>query len=206
MRILLFTASVGEGHDIPARVLAAGIQARAPEVEVEIVDALDVMGGLVHRVAEDDMRRTFGQGRMHWLFDLQYLLFARTAPLRAAGQAGLHRIAGPRVRAEIARRHPDVVVSVYPAMTEVLGWLRRTKRLAVPVVGAITDLSSLWYWAARGIDLHLVTHPESIAEAKQIAGTGRIEAVRGLYDERFLDPPSRTGARLELDLDGDAPV
>jgi processive 1,2-diacylglycerol beta-glucosyltransferase len=144
----------------------------------------------VHRVAEDDMRRTFGGGRLNWVFDAQYLLFARS-PLRALGQAALHRVSGRPLLAAIERRRPDVVVSVYPAATEVLGWLRRTGRLATPAVGAITDLSSLWYWASRGIDLHLVTHPESLPEVARIAGPGAAQAVRGLYDERFLDPPQR---------------
>jgi UDP-N-acetylglucosamine:LPS N-acetylglucosamine transferase len=204
--VLVLTASVGAGHDIPAQWLKRGLLARRPDAEVEIVDALDVMGPLVHKVAEDAMRRTFGGDRLHWVFDAQYLLFARTAPLRALGQAVLYRSAGGRLLAEIARRSPDVVVSVYPAATEVLGRLRRAGRLRTPAVGAITDLSSLWYWASRGVDLHLVTHPESLVEVNRIAGPGRAEPVRGLYDERFLDPPPQGAARRALDLPHDGPM
>jgi len=200
-RVLVFTASVGEGHDVPARALAAGIRRLRADAEVELVDALDVIGGLVRRVAEDDLRRTFGAGRLNWVFDLQYLLFARAAPLRLAGQAALHRAGGRRVLEAIEQRAPDVVVSVYPVMTEVLGWLRRTHRLRVPAVGAITDLSSLWYWASRGIDLQLVTHPESIPEATRIAGGSRVVAAHGLYDPRFLRPPARSAARRALGLE-----
>lgn len=204
--MLVLTAGVGAGHDIPARWLQRGIFARRADADVAIVDALEVMGRLVHRVAEDAMRRTFGGDQLHWVFDAQYLLFARTAPLRALGQAALYRSAGDRLLAEIGRRSPDVVVSVYPAATEVLGRLRRAGRLRTPTVAAITDLSSLWYWASRGIDLHLVTHPESVGEVERIAGPGRIEAVRGFYDERFLDPPPHDAARRALDLPPDGPV
>jgi processive 1,2-diacylglycerol beta-glucosyltransferase len=177
-RVLVLTASVGAGHDVPAEHLARGIRGRGGEVET--VDVLQVIGGLMHRAAVP----------VDWRFEVEHLLFART-PLRALGQSGLHRVAGPRVLNELLRRAPDVVVSVYPASTEVLGWLRRTGRLPVPAVGAITDLTSLRYWAARGIDLHLVTHPESLPEVERIAGPGPAQAVRGLYDERFLDPPPR---------------
>ena len=199
-RVLVLTASVGAGHDIPAARLARGIHERRPDASVDIVDVLDVMGPLVHRAAEDTMRRTFGGNRLHWVFDAQYLLFARTAPFRAVGQSALYRSAGSRLLAEVQRRRPDVVVSVYPAATEVLGRLRRTRRLDAKAVAVITDLSSLWYWASRGIDLHLVTHPESLSEVERIAGTGRAEAVRGLYDERFLDPPRQAAARHALAL------
>jgi len=166
---------------------------------------LDVMGPLVHRVAEDDMRRTFGAGRMNWLFDAQYLLFSRS-PLRVAGQAALSRYSGPRLARMIGGLAPDVVVSTYPAATEVLGFLRGRRRLAVPAVAVITDLAGLRYWASPGIDLHLVSHPQSIAEVRRVAGPhAAVEAVRGLHDERFLDPPGAKAASRSLSLP-DGPV
>lgn len=199
-RVLVLTAAVGAGHDVPARAIAAAVRARRPDAEVEIADVLDAMGPLVHRVAEDDMRRTFGAGRMNWVFDAQYLLFARS-PIRVAGQAGLHRYSGPRLERVIRAGAPDVVVSTYPAATDVLGFLRRSGRLAVPAVGVITDLAGLHYWASPGIDLHLVTHPESIPEVRRVAAPhAEVAAVRGLHDERFLDPPRRDDACRSLRL------
>ncbi|HZU19760.1 MAG TPA: hypothetical protein VE982_00945 [Gaiellaceae bacterium] len=203
-RVVVFSASVGEGHEVPARAIERGILAREPAAEVDVVDSLDVLGPVVHRVAEDEMRRTFGSGGSSRLFDLEYRLFARTAPFRALGQGVLHRASGGRVLRDLERRAPDVVVSTYPALTEVLGHLRRTRRLHVPTVAAVTDLASLWYWASRGIDLHLLTHPESEEEVRRIAGPGRIVAVRGLHDERFLDPHDPAAARAALGLE--APV
>ncbi len=203
-RVVVFTAGVGAGHEVPARALERGILAREPSARVEVVDALDVLGRAVHRVAEDDFRRTFGQGGTSRRFDLEYRLFARTAAFRALGQAALHRLAGGRVLQAVRERSPDVVVSTYPAMTEVLGFLRRGGRLDIPAVAAVTDLSSLWYWAARGIDLHLLTHPESADEVRRVAGPGRIEAVRGLHDERFLEPHDPARARAALGVE--APV
>jgi processive 1,2-diacylglycerol beta-glucosyltransferase len=205
-RVLVLTAGVGAGHEVPARVLARAIRSRRPDAHVDVVDTLDAMGRVLHRVAEDGMRRTSAGRRLHWVFDVQYVLFARLPPGRAVGRAALHRLGGPGLLAEVERRAPDVVVSTYPAATEVLGRLRRTGRLHVPAVGAITDLSSLWYWASPGIDLHLVTQPESVPEVERIAGPTRVKAVRGLYDERFLDPPSRDEARRTLELDPERPV
>jgi UDP-N-acetylglucosamine:LPS N-acetylglucosamine transferase len=69
-------------------------------------------------------------------------------------------------------------------------------------VSAITDLAALRHWAHPGIDLHLLTHPASEAEARAIAGPrARVEAVHGLTsDPRFTDPPERNVAREELGL------
>ena len=205
MRVLVLTASVGEGHDLPARVLADDLRMRGAEVVV--ADGLDELGGLLAGAAEGGMRVTYGSGRMLWLFDLQYLLFARIAPTRALGQRLLYTLGANRLLRFVLAEEPDVVVSTYPGVTEVLARLRRAGRLSVPVVSAITDLSALRYWAARGVDLHLVTHPESIAEVRRIAGPKtRIEAVRGLNDPAFLEPPSLEEARSRLDLPQGVPV
>ena len=199
MRVLVLTASVGEGHDLPARVLADDLRARGAEVVV--ADGLDEMGGLLTAAAEGGMRVTYGSGRMLWLFDLQYLLFARVAPTRALGQQIMYRLGGTRLLRFVLALEPDVVVSTYPGVTEVLARLRRSGRLKLPVASAITDLSSLRYWAARGIDLHLLTQPESEPEVRRIAGSRtRIATVRGLNDPRFLAPPAPAEARASLDL------
>src|SRR5258706_243377 len=70
----------------------------------------------------------------------------------------------------IQRVRPDVIVSVYPVTTEVLGGLRRKGKLDIPVVAGITDLAAMHYWAAPGVDLHLLTHPESEEEVRMVAG------------------------------------
>jgi processive 1,2-diacylglycerol beta-glucosyltransferase len=75
--------------------------------------------------------------------------------------------------------------------------------LPTPVCAAITDLAALDYWAHRGVDLHLVTHHESIDEVERIAGPGSARAVSGLTIPGFLAPPSRSAARRALGvLDG----
>ena len=57
-------------------------------------------------------------------------------------------------------------------MTAVLGMLRENRRLEVPVQSAITDLAGLRYWAHPGVDLHFVTHPESIEEVETAGRAG----------------------------------
>ena len=98
------------------------------------------------------------------------------------------------------------MVSTYPGSTEVLGHLRATGRIDVPVVSAITDLAALRYWAAPGVDLHLITHPESEEEVREIAPASEIACVRGLTDERFYEPRDPGEARRELGLPPDGPV
>ncbi len=199
MRVLILTASIGEGHDLPARTLAAQLRAERPDVEVVTEDALAVVGGLVRTLSDDAASIVFF--RLQVLWDVGFWLFAGCAPTRRATQALLTRQSAPRLLSLIAEVRPDVIVSTYPLATEVLGRLRRTGDLAVPVCAAITDLAALDFWASEGVDVHLVTHPESIPEVRRIAGAAtQIHCVHGFTRPEFLLPRRSDEARAALEL------
>ena len=204
-RVLILTASVGEGHDLPARTLAAQLEAERPDVEVVTEDGLVAMGRLFVGVNERAPRVIFY--RQQWIYDLAFWLFARFAPLRRAVQWLLVLVASPGLLRLVRSVRPDVIVSVYPVTTEVLGGLRRRGRLDIPVCAAITDLAAMRYWAARGIDLHLVTHPESIAEVRDVAGWDtEIRCVHGLTSPEFAKPRDPADARRALELPTDGKI
>src|SRR4051812_34037717 len=141
------------------------------------------------------------------LFDLEHWLLSRVPPTRGFAGAGMVAVGGSSLIRAIARERADVVVSTYPGVTEPLGRLRLAGRLGVPVVSAITDLASLRFWAHPGVDVHLVTHPESVAEVRAIAGERTaVVPVRGLNDSAFLEPFDREAARERHGLPAEAPV
>lgn len=198
-RVLILTASVGEGHDRPAQTLAAQLHLEEPDVEVVIEDCLAAMGRAVAAVSEDAARVVFY--RFQWVWDLGYWLFAVNRLTRELSQRLITRAGAPGLLRLIERVDPDVVVSVYPNVTEVLGRLKRNGRLGVPVVAAITDLAAMHYWASRGVDVHLVTHPESIAEVRSIVGPeATVACVRGFTRPEFLEQRRQDDARRQLGL------
>jgi UDP-N-acetylglucosamine:LPS N-acetylglucosamine transferase len=203
-RILILTASIGEGHDLPARTLADQIAAERPGTEVIVEDGLAVLGqpfGLIaQRVSEVIFYRAL------WFYDLAFWLVAG-GPVRRLAQKLAIEIGGPRLARRLERVQPDVVVSVYPVTTEVLGALRRRGRLKVPVVAAVTDLAMMQWWAAPGVDLHLVTHEESITEVREVAGDEtRIAVVHGLTRPEFIRPCDPAEARRLLELPAEGKV
>jgi UDP-N-acetylglucosamine:LPS N-acetylglucosamine transferase len=204
-RVLILTASVGEGHDLPARTLASQLRAESPEVEVAIEDGLRAMGRAFVLINERAPSVVFH--RFQWLWDAAFLVFVKFRPTRRLTQALVRRVGSGGVLRLVESIRPDVVVSVYPMTTEVLGGLRRRGQLDVPVVAAITDLAMMHYWAAPGIDLHIVTHPESIDEVRAIAGAdAMVEAVHGLTRPEFGRPCDRSDARRTLELPADGKV
>ena len=197
-KALILTADIGEGHDLPARIIKADIEASDPEAVVEIANGLDAMGRICSQVAREGSRFSFRWAP--WLFDFQYWLITRFGPTRWL----MHHLSywlGARGLVELIAKHePDVVVSTYPGVTAVLGMLRENRRLPVPVQSAITDLAGLRYWVHPGVDLHFVTHPESIEEVERLVGPGTVEWMRPPIAREFLMPRTRSDARKALGL------
>lgn len=196
--ILILTAAIGEGHDLPARVIAEELRALRPDLEVRIVDSLGLVGWPLESVAESGSR--FDTVRGNRLFDVEYWLITHFAPTRWLVGWALYALSARKVLAYIRAAQPRVIVSTYPGSTEVLGRLRRRGRLHVPVVSAITDLAALRYWSHPGVDLHLVTHPESVAEVRRIAGAADVVPARGMNSPQFAEDRDPVEARRALDL------
>ena len=197
-RVLILTASVGEGHDLPARTLADQLRDEAPGTDVVIEDGLRAMGKPFVLVNERAPSVVFF--RFEWIWDAAFLFFVRFGPTRRFTQWVVRTLGSRGVERLVRRVRPDVVVSVYPMTTEVLGALRRNGRLDVPVVAAITDLAAMHYWAAPGVDLHLITHPESEEEVRSVAGETTVRAVHGLTRPEFAEPCDPPAARAALGL------
>ncbi|HZC30912.1 MAG TPA: hypothetical protein VE261_05290, partial [Gaiellaceae bacterium] len=199
-RVLILTASVGEGHDLPARTLAAQLREECPGIDVVTENSLPALGRVVSAVSADAPRLVFFRFQVVW--DLGFWLFARFAPTRRLTQSLMTRFASPGLLALIAERDPDVIVSVYPNVTEVVGRLRQAGKIDVPVVAAITDLAAMRYWATPGADLHLITHEESLEEVREVAGEdAAVHAVHGFTMPAFLEPRGSADARAALGLD-----
>ena len=202
--MLIVSADIGEGHDAPARMLAAGIREERPGAEVEIIDGLDAMGSLVARIVRDGTTILFG--RFAFMYDVEYWLIVHFPPVRWLAGTLMYLVGGRGMLRAIRRFRPDVVVSTYPGTTDVIGRFRLDGFLRVPTVSAITDLAALRYWAHPGVDLHLITHPESVDEVRGIAPRSRIEWVRGLTSPGCLDPFDKARARRSFGLPEHGPV
>src|SRR3954447_7099732 len=196
-RVLIISASIGAGHDLPARFIAEDVRALGGEAIV--ADGLAAMGELCERiVASGSAFESLWGARV---FEAQYWLFTHVPPLRAFTGWGSVVLGGRALLRLIRATKPDVVVSTYPGTSEILGRLRMAGRLDLPAASAITDLAALRYWSHPGLDLHLVTHPESVDEVRAIAGPGTtVVPVRGLNDPAFCAPRSLEDARRALDL------
>jgi UDP-glucose 4-epimerase len=197
-KVLIISADIGEGHDLPARAIAREFRDEDPEVQVSIVNGLPAMGPQATRILRDNSAFMFRWAP--WWFHLQYTLFMFFAPTRWLARTLLWTF-GRRGLLRLIKAHdPDLIVSTYPGVTALLGEARRRGKLDTPCYSSITDLAGLHFWAHPGIDLHFITHPESAEEVEQIAGPGCVRWAKPPTSPSFLAARSREDARRALGL------
>jgi UDP-N-acetylglucosamine:LPS N-acetylglucosamine transferase len=212
-RVLILCADVGEGHVTAARALASRLRAHADVEAVELRADLEVLGRRFGRFMDRGFHAHLdgiGQPGLRLArlsYELGYRVFFERPQPRRAAHLALAALGAGGLRQTIRGARADVVVTEFPVLSAALGQLRAMGRLAVPVCSSISDPAGLWYWAHPGIDLHLLSWPESLAEVERIAGPGRAAVVHPLVDPRVASAPSRPHARRALGLpDRDAVV
>jgi processive 1,2-diacylglycerol beta-glucosyltransferase len=164
-RALIISAMVGYGHHAAALALQEELSQAAPEMSVVVRDGLSG-GGWSRLYLERMLRRqllSFPRSYT-WSFALLRMPGTRQLAMRLA-----HRASSRQLSELIAAEQPSVIVSTYPAVTAVLGAMRRCGALEVPVCSLITDVAGLHFWAHPAIDLHIACYGESLPEIAAIS-------------------------------------
>jgi UDP-N-acetylglucosamine:LPS N-acetylglucosamine transferase len=193
---LIVSASMGAGHDGAARELRQRLERRGHRVEiVDFLDAVEFHIGPVLRWFYQVQLRLFP-----WSYEFTY----RLSPiLRAPSVIVDTWLTRRKLRKRIKEFRPDTIVSVYPLASLVLGRMRRTKLLRVPVVTYLTDFAVHSLWVHPGIDRHLAVS-ELSADAATARGGKDARAHGPLVGDRFRDTTiDRAAVRSALGLASD---
>src|SRR5689334_2268832 len=81
-RVLVVSATIGEGHDLPARFVSADLRAREPGAAIWIEDGLRAAGRLPERLILGGSAFHSDLGNV--LYDAEYALLTHVAPVRRA--------------------------------------------------------------------------------------------------------------------------
>ena len=201
-RALILSAMVGYGHHASALALQEELAQAAPELTVVVRDGLDG-GGWSRLYLERLLRRqmlSFPRS-YSWSFALLRMPGTRQLAMRLAAQASSRQLS-----ALIAAERPSVIVSTYPAVTAVLGTMRRRGALEVPVCSLITDVAGLHFWAHPGIDLHIACYEESLREIAAISAGAPARQVSPPVARAHRHGRARSACLEQLGLAADRPL
>ena len=195
-RVVIISATVGQGHEGAARELARRLTRRG--VQVEVHDYLDALPVAARRVLRDLYGPTVQYAPA--VFDRMFH--------GLEGQGAVRRLANwvcRQAEATVAgwTEGADVVVTTYPLGGQTLGALREQGRLDAPAVTYLTDPAAHATWCHPAVDHHLTVIRATAVDAARYGVRARPSGPLAASANHRRD---RSAVRAELGLPDGAPV
>jgi WS/DGAT/MGAT family acyltransferase len=163
-RVLIVSATVGEGHNATGRALEQEIRRLWPECDVRWIDALDVMapglGSLARGAYVGGVESTPG------VYDFFYQATRDSRPFTAVTKAIIGAWCGRRLAPVITAYAPDVIISTYPLGSTGLAWLRRHRGLNAALAAWVSDFAPHPFWVYGDLDLTYVMDDHAVPLAR----------------------------------------
>ncbi|WP_157647646.1 MGDG synthase family glycosyltransferase [Actinomycetospora chiangmaiensis] len=150
-KITVISASVGAGHDGPAREITRRLRRRGHLVACH--DGLSILPGRLGALLRDAYFAQLRLAPASWGALLEASTGRRADTLI---QAVLDRLV-TRTH-ELLSEPVDAIVSTYPLVSQLLGRLRDQGTLKVPVISYLTDAAVHPLWLHPGVDVTLCPH------------------------------------------------
>ena len=196
-RILIVSATMGEGHNAAGRALSEAATALWPDVVIEWLDTLDVMGPgvgpLFRSIYEHNVDGT------PWLYQLFYDSLSSRPWFAHGTKRFVGAWAGRLLGKRLQQIRPDLILSTYPLGSAALEWLRRHRSLPVPVAAWVCDFAPSPLWVYSDLDLNVVAH-DSVEQVARAQVPGARVAAGGFPVEEAFAPRPRGPARSALGL------
>jgi processive 1,2-diacylglycerol beta-glucosyltransferase len=151
-RILILTASMGEGHNTAARNIRDALLAEsAGDVEVLVADPYTRTNPVINKLMQKGYTTAINNYPRAW--KVVFELLSKRGVVEGMGPMLSELTAA--VKALIDEFRPDVIVSTYPVFAFLIGKIRkRSPSLTIPFFTIITDstmINSAWYrWSCEG--------------------------------------------------------
>jgi UDP-N-acetylglucosamine:LPS N-acetylglucosamine transferase len=203
MRVVIISGSVGAGHDGAADELERRVRRRGHEVVR--LDLLDLVGRRFGQLIRRGYAAELARVPRTWGWLLAAL--QRHRWLASVVDALVYRLAAASTRAALTPC-PDLVVSVYPGASLLLGRLRTRGELDAPVVTFLTDMSVHPLWISGGVDLHLALHEVAAVQAGS-AGAATVRVGGAAVRPRFrpgCDVVERAVVRARYGIPAERPA
>ncbi|AFQ46400.1 UDP-N-acetylglucosamine--LPS N-acetylglucosamine transferase [Desulfosporosinus meridiei] len=153
LKVLVFSASFGNGHLRAAEAVIEGIRIQEPSATIAHLD----FGDFLSKPINSMIKSVYGEIINHIpkLWGRFYYKTSMVQP-RSISQQFLNKLGRNDFLKYIKTFKPDFIVCTYPTVSSVLAQLRSEKILQIPVVTIITDYTVHSHWVHPGVDRYIV--------------------------------------------------
>lgn len=149
LRTLIFSVSIGAGHDSVAKALAERLLLDSPDSEVNIIDTFQYINGALHKVVMGSYMETLKFTPKVWGY--LYEQAQEGEMLVDLGQL-LSKLLSPRLEQLLNDYKPDVILTTHAFPTGMIAVLKQRGQLNVPLVAAVTDYHVHSFWVHPEVD------------------------------------------------------
>jgi processive 1,2-diacylglycerol beta-glucosyltransferase len=203
MKALVIYATAGAGHRKAAEAIAKELKSSGA-VETFLVDALDYTGATYKHLYSKTY--TLLITKFPWLWGIFFGLLdiPMLQPLIRILRRFFNTInAGPLHR-YLERENFDFIFSTHFLTTEVMGYLKRTKKITSRTVCSVTDFDVHRIWLAKGIDYYTVASPWTREKLESLGVPGDRIVLSGIpTDTKFSQPRDLNALRQKLGVKPD---
>ena len=205
-KILLVSASVGDGHTQAALAIKAAIENHAPAT-VQVVDFMAGENSYLNTLVKDAYLKLID------IFPDMYDLLYRFSqmPLPGSKVQSLMAISMKRSMLTLINTYrPDAIICTHPFPCGAAAYLKRTHKITQPLIGVITDFAIHRFWRYNETDMYFVATPELKQKlATQGISLPRIHATGIPVNPKFSYIPEQTELailRQQLGFSNNQPI
>ena len=158
MKILIFSAATGGGHNRASNALKSYITSQDPDSVVEIVDVLEQCSSMLNKTVTIGYK-TLAKN-MPELFGALYKSSDKGSSFSSLVGSLMSQFAKKLVPL-IEDMNPDVVISCHPFASGMMSVVKEDHHICVPVISIITDYMPHRAYIGDNIDAYVTASPET---------------------------------------------
>ncbi|MDQ7092996.1 glycosyltransferase [Desulfosporosinus sp. PR] len=153
LKVLVFSASFGNGHLRAAEAVIEGIRIKEPSAKIIHLDFGAFLNMRVNTIIRDFYSGLLKRAPKLW--GRFYYKTGKKQP-QSMSQRLLNQIGRSNFLRYIQHFKPDLIVCTYPTVSSILAQLRAEQILSVPLITVITDYTVHSHWVHPGVDCYIV--------------------------------------------------
>lgn len=200
IKALIFSVSIGAGHDSVANAIGQALLEEAPGSEVKIVDTFKYINSVLNKVVVGSYMETLKFTPKVWgyLYD-QAQDGERLVDL---GQL-LSKVLSPKLEQLLREINPDVILTSHAFPTGMLAILKTRGNIKIPLAAAVTDYHIHSFWIHQGVDMYFIPTPDlSYTLIQSGIAPDRIKPVGIPIRSQFSQVLDSKEAKQRLGLEG----
>jgi processive 1,2-diacylglycerol beta-glucosyltransferase len=157
LRILIFSATFGDGHVRSAEAIIEEIHCKFPYAEITHLDCGELLGKKFNTLLKN-----IYIGMITHVPKLWGEFYFRTSKISPNSliQRYLNQMGHKDLEKLVLSLQPDIIICTYPTVAGVLAQLKLKKKLQIPLVTVVTDYVVHSQWIHQGTDMYIVGNQE----------------------------------------------